>query len=48
MAAADATGADDFGTPALFVNGRLVAGARPIDDFRAVIDAELARTAAAR
>lgn len=28
-------------TPTFFVNGRLISGARPIDDFASVIDAEL-------
>src|SRR5207253_1132031 len=32
------------GTPAFFINGRLLTGARPIDDFRDVIDEELAAT----
>jgi protein-disulfide isomerase len=31
------------GTPAYFVNGRMLSGARPVEDFAAVIDAELAR-----
>jgi protein-disulfide isomerase len=30
------------GTPTFFVNGRRLVGARPIDDFRKLIDAELA------
>lgn len=30
------------GTPAFFINGRIVVGARPFDDFRSVIEAELA------
>jgi len=29
------------GTPAFFVNGRLLSGAKPFDDFAAAIDAEL-------
>jgi len=29
------------GTPAYFVNGRMVSGARPLEDFAAAIDAEL-------
>lgn len=31
------------GTPAAFINGKLVNGARPIDNFKAIIDAELAK-----
>jgi protein-disulfide isomerase len=31
------------GTPAVFINGRLVSGARPYAEFAQVIDAELAR-----
>jgi protein-disulfide isomerase len=31
------------GTPAFFVNGRLISGARPIEDFARVIDEELER-----
>jgi protein-disulfide isomerase len=30
------------GTPAYFVNGRLLSGAQPIDSFADVIDTELA------
>ncbi len=30
------------GTPAYFVNGRMVSGARPLEDFTEIIDAELA------
>ncbi|HVO11089.1 MAG TPA: thioredoxin domain-containing protein [Vicinamibacteria bacterium] len=30
------------GTPAYFVNGRMISGARPLEDFTQVIDAELA------
>lgn len=33
------------GTPAFFVNGRLLSGAQPLDAFVRVIDDELARTA---
>jgi len=29
------------GTPAFYVNGRFISGARPIDQFKAVIDEEL-------
>ncbi len=31
------------GTPAFFINGKKVSGAQPIDNFKRVIDAELAR-----
>jgi protein-disulfide isomerase len=31
------------GTPAYFVNGRMLSGARPFEDFKKVIDQELAR-----
>jgi protein-disulfide isomerase len=31
------------GTPAFFVNGRLLVGAQPFDNFVRVIDEELAR-----
>jgi protein-disulfide isomerase len=31
------------GTPAFFINGRLLTGARPFEDFQEIIDAELAR-----
>lgn len=31
------------GTPAFFINGRFLSGARPIDQFKAVIDDELAK-----
>jgi protein-disulfide isomerase len=33
------------GTPAYFVNGLFMSGARPLDDFKKTIDAELARAA---
>ncbi len=29
------------GTPAFFINGRMLSGARPVEDFRRIIDAEL-------
>jgi protein-disulfide isomerase len=32
------------GTPSLFLNGRLLAGAQPIEEFRRVVDDEIART----
>jgi protein-disulfide isomerase len=31
------------GTPAFFVNGRLLTGAQPVEEFKSLIDAELAR-----
>ena len=31
------------GTPAFFINGRLLSGARPFDNFKEIIDAELSR-----
>ncbi|MBI2363557.1 MAG: thioredoxin domain-containing protein [Deltaproteobacteria bacterium] len=36
------------GTPAFFINGRLLTGAQPLEAFARVIDEELARTAASR
>ena len=30
------------GTPAFFVNGRMLSGAQPVEAFKSVIDAELA------
>ena len=33
------------GTPAFFINGRLITGAQPLEAFTRVIDEELARTA---
>jgi protein-disulfide isomerase len=36
------------GTPAFFINGRLVSGAQPLEAFTRVIDDELARVAAAK
>jgi protein-disulfide isomerase len=32
-----------YGTPAFFVNGRFLSGARPFENFARVIDAELER-----
>ncbi len=46
MAAADAAQAQDFGTPATFINGRLVSGAQPLAEFTRRIDAALAAPAA--
>ncbi len=34
------------GTPAFFINGRKLSGARPLDQFKAVVDEELARAEA--
>jgi len=34
------------GTPAFFVNGRMLSGAQPLDRFKAIIDAELAKSGA--
>ena len=31
------------GTPAFFINGRLISGAQPFDAFKKIIDEELAR-----
>jgi len=33
------------GTPAFFINGRLLSGAQPLDEFKKVVDAELAAVA---
>jgi len=30
------------GTPAFFINGRLLSGAQPYDEFKKIIDEELA------
>lgn len=32
------------GTPAFFINGRMLSGAQPLDRFKAIIDSELAKT----
>jgi protein-disulfide isomerase len=32
------------GTPTFFINGRLIAGAQPVERFAALIDEELKRT----
>jgi protein-disulfide isomerase len=29
------------GTPAFFINGRLISGAQPLENFRAIVDKEL-------
>jgi protein-disulfide isomerase len=31
------------GTPAFFINGRMLSGAQPFDAFKKIIDEELAR-----
>jgi protein-disulfide isomerase len=44
----DAELAEDLsasGTPSFFINGRLLVGAQPVDSFKKVIDAEIARAA---
>jgi protein-disulfide isomerase len=41
--AAEAKSLGATGTPAFFVNGRYMSGARPFDDFAKAIDAELTR-----
>ena len=33
------------GTPAFFINGRMLSGAQPFEKFKEVIDEELARSA---
>jgi protein-disulfide isomerase len=43
---ADGTTAGVNGTPAFFINGRLISGAAPFADFKKVIDEELNGTAA--
>jgi protein-disulfide isomerase len=44
--AAGGTGKAGLGTPSFFVNGILLSGAKPIEEFYRVIDAELARAGA--
>jgi len=44
--AARAAGKRGLGTPAFFVNGVLVSGAKPADEFYRLIDSELARASA--
>ena len=41
MAEGQAVGVN--GTPAFFINGRMISGAQPFENFKAVIDDELAR-----
>jgi len=45
--AASGAGKRGLGTPAFFVNGILISGAKPAEDFYRLIDAELARIGAA-
>src|SRR5262249_4153860 len=40
---ADASAVGVTGTPAFFINGRMLSGAQPYDKFKEVIDEELAR-----
>lgn len=42
---ADGAGAGVTGTPATFINGRLISGAQPFAAFKAVIEEELAKAA---
>ena len=44
MAAASAVGVT--GTPAFFINGRMLSGAQPFEKFKEIIDEELARSPA--
>ncbi|HEU5055560.1 MAG TPA: DsbA family protein, partial [Kofleriaceae bacterium] len=39
---AELTALGQAGTPSFWINGRFLSGARPVDDFKALIDAELA------
>jgi protein-disulfide isomerase len=41
---ADGTDAGVTGTPAFFINGRMLSGAQPFEKFKEVIDEELARS----
>jgi len=36
------------GTPAFFINGRVLTGAQPFEKFKEVIDEELARSTSAK
>ena len=45
-AAANAAGKRGLGTPAFFVNGVLISGAKPAEEFYRIIDSELARAGA--
>jgi len=39
----DGAAAGVTGTPSFFVNGRMLVGAKPIEEFKAIIEEELAR-----
>ena len=39
----EGTRAGVTGTPAFFINGRLISGAQPLEQFVQIIDEELAR-----
>ena len=41
---ADASSVGVTGTPAFFINGRMLSGAQPFDKFKEIIDEELARS----
>jgi protein-disulfide isomerase len=41
----DGAAAGVTGTPSFFVNGRMLVGAKPVEEFKALIDEELARAA---
>ena len=41
---ADGSGVGVTGTPAFFINGRMLSGAQPFEKFKEVIDEELARS----
>jgi protein-disulfide isomerase len=45
---ADGTDAGVTGTPAFFINGRMISGAQPFEKFKELIDEELARAPAAK
>jgi len=42
---ADASGVGVTGTPAFFINGRMISGAQPFEKFKEIIDQELAASA---
>jgi predicted DsbA family dithiol-disulfide isomerase len=41
--AREAAGMGVTGTPGFFVNGRFVSGAKPYEEFKKIVDEELAR-----
>jgi protein-disulfide isomerase len=41
---ADASSVGVTGTPAFFINGRMISGAQPFEKFKEIIDDELARS----